>query len=307
MAKVWAEGAFNFDKYDFLGWLADREIAGDPGGEEERGQTTIGGATYSSSLNWSFDHRTSIVAGTNLRFDDPVGGREIVTGMIQGIAGSFTADGSNDDTGINGISISLSEMFERLEVGGRSGLRDILQDELSGNDTFNLSAQGDLARGFAGNDLMRGNGGNDRLFGGAGDDRLNGGAGADELQAGGGSDTLIGGAGRDRLQGGTDSLKDVFVFNARQDSTVGLNHDTIHNFSTGLDDIDLRGIDANARSASTDQAFAWSGHVAKANAVWWKADDKGVLLQADVNGDAKADFEIRLWNTDSIAVGDLLL
>ena len=70
---------------------------------------------------------------------------------------------------------------------------------------------------------------------------------------------------------------------------------------------DLRGIDANARSASTAQAFAWSGHVAKANAVWWKADDKGVLLQADVNGDAKADFEIRLWNTDSIAVGDLLL
>ena len=186
-------------------------------------------------------------------------------------------------------------------------LGKILEGQFKDNDTFDLSGAADHARGFGGNDVMRGHGGADRLDGAAGSDVLIGGAGADVLNAGTGQDRLVGGAGKDRLQGGTDALTDVFVFNARTDSIVGANHDTILNFSTGKNDINLRGIDADVGSRSSNEAFAWSGHAAKGHSVWWTADDKGVLLQADVTGDAKADFETRLWNTDAIALGDILL
>ncbi|MBJ7486388.1 M10 family metallopeptidase C-terminal domain-containing protein, partial [Brevundimonas sp.] len=148
-----------------------------------------------------------------------------------------------------------------------------------GDDTLNGGAGKDILRGGLGNDAVLGGEGNDVLQGGAGNDALTGGAGLDTAdysdataavtlslatgtaKGGAGSDTLggieavigstfddtltgsaaaeifRGGRGLDTLTGGTGA--DVFAFGAG-DST-GTAIDSISDFETGVDRIDLDG------------------------------------------------------------------
>ncbi len=75
---------------------------------------------------------------------------------------------------------------------------------------------------------------------------LKGMAGDDVLRGYGGNDTLIGGTGNDTLRG--DAGNDIFVF-ANDGST-----DTISDFQTGADKVDLRGV-AGATSAWVNYDF----------------------------------------------------
>jgi hypothetical protein len=77
--------------------------------------------------------------------------------------------------------------------------------------------------------------------------------------------------------------------------------------------LDLRGIDANTR-VSGNQEFSFNTTTAKANSVWYKAADldgnattKEIIVYGDVNGDAKADFEIGLMGVTSLIKGDFIL
>ena len=72
----------------------------------------------------------------------------------------------------------------------------------------------------------------DILFGGKGDDTITGRGGDDGLVGGAGNDEISGGGGGDRLSGGTGS--DIFVYDTR-----GFGHDTITDFDTSGDKIDL--------------------------------------------------------------------
>jgi serralysin len=100
------------------------------------------------------------------------------------------------------------------------------------------------ATGSSSNDTLIGDGGSNVLHGGAGNDTLNGGAGNDFIYGDIGNDTLNGGAGAD-----------VFVF---QD----LSNDTIRDFQTGLDKIDLSAfqIDATAIKIDGNNLFADTNH-----------------------------------------------
>jgi len=129
--------------------------------------------------------------------------------------------------------------------------------------------------------LLRGLGGNDYLVGGAG------------------SDTLEGGAGRDTLTGGWG--ENTFVFLASGDSRANSQRDVITDFWSGHDTIHLAEIDANTRVAG-DQHFVFATRAAR-NAVWFS----GGILNADVNGDARADMQIALTGVESLQVGDLVL
>lgn len=87
----------------------------------------------------------------------------------------------------------------------------------------------------------------------------------------------------------------------------------VFNFLTKIDDIDLVGIDANSNVIG-DQSFVFNGQAAKANAVWYSAYEvdgikgtKDVVLYGDVNGDAKADFEIGLVGVTRVEATDFLL
>lgn len=146
-----------------------------------------------------------------------------------------TVAGDGDDA----IHGSLS----RNVIHGRSG-----DDTLSGNyraDRLTGGSGDDVLIGFGGGDRLIGGRQHDRLEGGNGGDLLRGGAGRDSLIGGAGDDLLLGGRGLDRLAGGagSDALyggagADTFVF-TREDAG---GRDRIHDFTPGLDRIDLSAI-----------------------------------------------------------------
>lgn len=212
-----------------------------------------------------------------------------------------------------------------------------------GDDWVGSQGGHDWLYGDAGNDTVSGGEGNDRLFGGTGHDWLDGGVGADRLDGGEGNDRLLGGTGTDTLLGGegndlirgeaghdriTGGLgrdkmwggqgRDVFDFNAVKESKVGAQRDVIHDFRSGQDRIDLRDIDANTRLKGNQQ-FAWAGSdgpflFSKESAAFLKAGFTGkagelryagCLLMGDVNGDGRADFQIKIIGT--FAAGDVIL
>lgn len=151
-----------------------------------------------------------------------------------------------------------------------------------------------------------GGSGDDRLAGNQAANRLTGGTGKDALYGATGADTLVGGLGRDSLYGGIDGDRDLFVFISRYDSKVGRARDVLYDF-TGIDGIDLRGIDARASTTGTNEAFYALGTTAMAHTAWWTPATDGVYLRADVSGDRKADFEILVRGVNSLALDDVLL
>jgi VCBS repeat-containing protein len=223
------------------------------------------------------------------------GGRD----RLFGEAGNDTIDGGADNDTIYGGS-GDDQLF------GNSG-----KDRLYGNEGR------DKLSGGASNDTISGGADNDTVDGGVGNDRLYGDAGNDALKGGSGNDWIVGGLGRDKLYGGSGA--DVFDFNSTQESRVGSQRDTIHDFQSGRDLIDLRGIDAN-EFRKGNQAFTWScmdmafvnpneadssllktGFTGKAGQLRY---DRGILM-GDTDGDRKADFQIKI--VGHFTVGDLLL
>jgi Ca2+-binding RTX toxin-like protein len=177
--------------------------------------------------------------------------------------------------------------------------------------TINLSQTGPQATG-SGNDTIRnvenvsGGFGADRLTGNAQSNVLAGNGGADMLMGGAGADTLAGGNGRDLLSGGADRDRDVFVFNYVSDSPAGGGRDVVENFVSGIDDLDLRGVDGNAAMAG-HQALFFNGGTAASHAVWFTTSGGNGILHADVTGDGQADTQIWLSGVTALVAGDLLL
>ena len=178
--------------------------------------------------------------------------------------------------------------------------------------TIDLAKTTAQATGY-GNDLIlgienvAGGWGADKLYGDGGANILFGNAGNDLLRGRAGADTLVGGVGQDRLYGGAgDSVCDVFVFAATDESAVGTKRDTIYEFVSGIDDIDLSGIDANSRT-SGDGAFAFSGTTAQAHSVWYTSGRGEIIVRGDVNGDGRADFDIRVVGVSALTAGDFWL
>ncbi len=143
----------------------------------------------------------------------------------------------------------------------------------------------------------------------AGDDQLTGGRGKDTLLGFAGNDRIAGGRGADKLFGGADA--DAFVFKAISDSTASSKgRDTIYDFARKQGDvIDLTGIDAS-RSLAGDQDFTFigrSGFHGVEGELRYSKIKGGVMLQADVNGDSKADFAVVVKGVSSLTQGDFLL
>lgn len=98
---------------------------------------------------------------------------------------------------------------------------------------------------------------------------------------------------------------DRFVFAAATDSAVGTLRDTIYNFVSGRDDIDLARIDANT-GLTGNQAFSFAASAA-AHAVWAVASGANLILRLDRSGDALADMELTLAALTSLQAGDVIL
>ncbi|WP_376092757.1 M10 family metallopeptidase C-terminal domain-containing protein [Roseomonas sp. CCTCC AB2023176] len=203
-----------------------------------------------------------------------LGGRD----WVNGGAGSDTVQGgTNDDTLLGGDGADL--------VTGDTG-----------NDSL---------EGGAGRDLLDGGAGRDTLFGGPDADTLRGGDGNDALRGGDGGDLLLGGAGVDILTGGTGN--DTFAFASTKDSPVGSGHDVILDFTPG-DRIGLSGIDARPDLAG-DQGFRWMGSADFTGAGQLHAviSHGSTFIEADVNGDGRADFQVELAGVYRLTTADLIL
>lgn len=153
--------------------------------------------------------------------------------------------------------------------------------------------------------IIKGTSSSDTLVGSDFNDTIYGLDGSDLLTGLGGRDVLIGGKGAD-----------TFVYKALSDSKLGNSlHDVISGFTHGQDRIDLRLIDANTKTVG-NQAFTFIGlqafHKAAGELHAVVSDAPGTIndktiVQGDVNGDGKADFEIVLTGLPTLTSTDFFL
>ncbi len=131
---------------------------------------------------------------------------------------------------------------------------------------------------------------------------------ANTIVGGAAKDVIVGGLGQDTLVGGAGN--DTFVFKTLSDSGSGAaNRDAILDFKVDLDHIDLSGIQA-VSGAATDQSFsfiegAFTKHKGELHAV---ASGSSTIIEGDVDGNGKADFQIVLRGTiDALHANDFVL
>ena len=152
------------------------------------------------------------------------------------------------------------------------------------------------------NDTLSGDNFGNWIYGAAGDDILYGRDGNDTLMGVEGNDILIGGGGTDILGGGTGS--DIFVFSGAAETSQSA-ADTILDFLSGVDHIDLSLMDANTNIGG-DQAFFYSSAGGFTGAAGELIFAYGTL-SGDINGDMSADFQVSFANATSLYATDFYL
>jgi Ca2+-binding RTX toxin-like protein len=216
--------------------------------------------------------------------------------------------------GTSGANVLIGGAGDDMLIG-RDGF-----DRLDGGDGIDTVSYADAATGVQVDLSPNGAFNPDTLIsienvvGSAFADTLTGDAGSNALSGGAGNDRLTGGLGRDTLTGGAGN--DVFDFNALNESAVGAgNRDVIIDFQSGLDDIDLAGIDADAGRAG-DQGFRFigsRGFSGKAGELHYQTIDQAgtandiTVVSGDTNGDGVADFEIQIAGIVQLTASDFIL
>ena len=143
-------------------------------------------------------------------------------------------------------------------------------------------------------DVIYGDSNPNTLFGEGGDDYIDAGANDDILYGNAGADSLIGGLGQDVMTGGSGS--DVFYFFDIAESTAA-KPDTITDFTSGQDLIDLSDIDADTTVAN-DQAFHLGGGGGHAGDLIVHAFDAvHNRTQIDLYVDNNASVDAAIWLT----------
>jgi len=271
------------------------------------------GATQASSIDFAGDQdwfRLTLTAGWRYSFAmDATAGSSldaylrVLTANGQQLA--FNDDGSGLNARLSFTATTSGTYFLSAQGDGTStGSYSLTMTAAEADRVLNGTTRNDTLNGAGGNDSLNGQAGNDRLLGFAGNDSLSGFTGNDTLDGGSGNDLLIGGAGRDVITGGAGA--DVFRFTTFGDSAVGANRDVITDFVRAEGDrVDLSWIDANTRFAG-DQAFAFIGGASFTRVAGQLRFASGVL-QADVNGDARADMEIAIQGVSTLLVADFIL
>lgn len=238
----------------------------------------------------AYDGGEEIAAFTGAFVYDEDGGLP-VSGTITGF--TLTEDGELERE-LSGLSVDVAELVAAM---------DLLADDDDGFSLFKgLLAGNDRIKGGGGNDDLFGGDGRDKLKGGDGDDSLDGGDGRDKLIGGRGDDVLDGGLGRDVMRGGEGA--DVFLYGSADDSRKGRDKDKIRDFESGIDLLDLSGIDADT-TQDGDQAFVLGGK--RFSDLSGELVIKGNKIKGDLDGDGRADFLLMLRGARDLDETDIIL
>jgi len=234
----------------------------------------------------------------------PQTGQMFIDGVGQGASGENRLfltiwDGDGEDT--YDFSSYHSKLVIRLDPGSWSltskaqlAILDEDGHHRARANVFNALVHDDDLRSLIENAI--GGIASDRLIGNLADNELTGNRGHDALSGRDGSDRLLGGFGSDVLVGGNDA--DFFIFTELLDSRVGKLRDWIRDFSTGEDKIDLTALEASPGSFQFIGPAAFSGTAGEIR-------HQLGILSLDTDGDAVADFQIRIGGT--LQVGDFIL
>lgn len=149
--------------------------------------------------------------------------------------------------------------------------RDAVINGTRENDLLIGTSSGQIVRGRRGNDVLIGRGRHDLLSGGRGDDLLDGGSGSERLRGDAGAD-FFHFTPADAKSGEVDRILD---FNPQQGDRLGIK--AVLGLSDSLAGQGWNYIGSDAFTGSTAQLRFDNG-----------------LLQGDLNGDARADLQIRL-------------
>ena len=224
--------------------------------------------------------------------------------LIGGAGKDLLAGGDGDDTyytdGSDRIVETHGSGFDTVYSSATITLATFIEDlYLTGSS--NINGTGTIIDNY-----ISGNTGNNVLRGGRGDDVIQGGAGADQINGEHGYDYLIGGAG-----------KDMFVFTSIVHS--GNSYETadyIADFVRGTDKIDLKAIDAFARTTSND-TFVWKGTASFSDANKGEVrfekfnydgtEDDYTMVYIDNDADSDVEMAIRLTGLYDLTASDFIL
>jgi Ca2+-binding RTX toxin-like protein len=199
------------------------------------------------------------------------------------------ASGGGVDTVITSVDFTAPSNVERVRA--LAGTGDLVLTDSHAPGTLLGNEGNNMLIGRGGNDLLKGNAGNDTLVGGEG------------------QDTLVGGPGAD-----------TFVFGSVSNSRAGAaTRDTIDGFARGTvkDLIDLSAIDADTTTSSVNDAFVFIGTAAfsatgsagqlRLEGAEGPDGRNALILEADVNGDGVADFQVFIIGPSNMTASDFIL
>jgi Ca2+-binding RTX toxin-like protein len=285
-----AGGAFN-DTLDGAGG-ADRLVGGagddiyyvDNAGDAVRENAGEGGDVVWASTSWTLGAGQAVeviranAGGTGITLT----GNELANWLVSGAGEDTLAGGLGNDS--YHVTDAEDLVLEAASAGTDTVIAYVSYTLGTGQEIEILRAAPD-ANGL-------------RLTGNELANRVVGSAGIDILAGGLGQDTLTGGAG-----------EDSFVFASLADSPASAARDYISDFVSGDDRINLSAIQA-VTGAETDQAFAFIGTSAftkQAGQLHQIAAGSNTIVEGDVNGDGRADFQILVKGALTFEQSDFVL
>ncbi|WP_295628923.1 peroxidase family protein [uncultured Nitrosomonas sp.] len=268
--------------------------------------TVESSVTYTLGLNLENLTLTGTAAnGTGNNLNNVLTGNasaNVLTGLVGndtlisgGGADTLRGGLDNDTYVISSLPVTITELFNQ----GIDTVESAVTFTLT-NNFENLTLTGGGAINGTGNGLAN------ILIGNSGNNTLSGGPRTDTLNGGDGDDTLIGGPHADILAGGAGA--DTFKYLAAVFHSNVANRDTIMDFVSGTDTIDLSAIDGNTTMAFPgDQAFIFVGDNAFSGRSQLRYDPLTGLLEGNTAGNNAPEFQILLAGAPTLVEGDLVL
>jgi Ca2+-binding RTX toxin-like protein len=240
------------------------------------------------------------------------------TGTVSLAAGSWTdAAGNFGGSGSDIVAIDTQPLADPNDFDDQATGAGLVGNTYHGkpvDDDIPAINQAQIIYGGAGNDIISGgnSGTGETIYGGSGNDTINGNNGADTLYGGSGNDIINGGEGKDIIIGGygADTLtgglaNDTFKFLSVIDSR-GSQNDTIQDFVSGNDIIDLTAIDG----ATAIQGSVGSAGTVAAHSISWFVDNAAnqTIVYVNTTDTANhADMEIHLTGSNINLSGNDIL